>query len=144
MKPYTILVLIFFCGSICMAQLDFTEDRSDNLTRLTEFLPIGIPMTNAIEKMEREGFACHLFRKGDVPLMKGMTSIGHTGEINLIWCEKPLPKDSTKRWLVFLLLDDSDCVINHALTTGNREDKLQNKRLKTTGAPSRDSPASQP
>ena len=135
MKTYTTMALTILCGIVCYAQFDLTEDRSDNLTRLAEFLPMGTPMTNAIQKMENEGFACHLYRKCDVPLMKGTTPIGHTGELDFIWCEKPLPKDSTRRWLVILILDDTDCVKDHSVTTGNREDELQNHGLESTSAP---------
>jgi len=144
MKRCTTILLTILCGTAYAAQLDLAENRSDNLTRLAEFLPIGTPMTNAVEKMKGEGFACHVYRNCDVPLMKGTTPIGHTGELDFIWCEKPLSKDSTRRQNAVLILDDSNCVKYHSLTTGNREHGLQDKGLEATGDPLLGSAAPQP
>jgi len=102
-------------------QLQLSDDKSSNAVAIASYVPVGTSASNALQRMEKAGFDCRIYRDQTHDMLKGTTYIGEVGPLDHIACSKPKSGSPHESWSVILILDHSDTVSRHSLTVETSE-----------------------
>lgn len=118
-KKYTLtvcLLLICSCNK-SPTNLPLTNDTIQNNEIIKAFIPDGTRASNAIIKMEQEGFLCKVLRDEKIRNPKN-TRANMDSNVDFVWCERKTGTVFARRWQVIMSLDSEDKVSNISVTTG--------------------------
>ena len=96
----------------------FTDDIEKNDKIIKAFIPSGTLASNAIIKMEQEGFVCKIIRDEKVRSSTNAVQKNKNSIIDFVWCEYKTGAVFSRRWQAIMSLDSDDKVDNISITAG--------------------------
>lgn len=118
-KYVLILCLFLFCScNKTPSNLPLTDDTARNNKIIEAFIPSGTLATNAIIKMEQEGFSCKIMRDEKVRSPNDDFQTNKNSNVDFVWCERKTGMVFSRRWQVIMSLDNEDKIDSVSVTTG--------------------------
>jgi hypothetical protein len=111
------LLLIGSCNKT-PTNLPFTNDAAKNNQIIKAFIPSGTPASNAITRMEQEGFSCKIVQDEKTRSPKETIQLNKSSSVDFVWCERKTGIIFPGRWQVIMSLDSEDKIDNVYVTTG--------------------------
>ena len=111
------LLLISSCNKT-RSGLPLSEDTAKNNEVIKAYIPIGTPASDAVIKMEREGFTCKIMSNEKVRIRKDRAQSHGVANVDFVWCDRKAGTIVFRRWQVIMNLDNNDQVDGLSVTTG--------------------------
>ncbi len=118
-KKICIALLCFLLVCSCNktpTDLPLTDDTAKNSNMIKAFIPSGTLASNAILKMEQEGFTCKTMRDEKVRSSNDTIQANKNSNVDFVWCERKTWIVIPRRWQVIMSLDSEDRVENISVT----------------------------